>query len=52
MYSMDDILRFQGATTLNRTLDRQRSRAGVRRNTQTTDINAFLAACGIKGKRK
>jgi len=52
MYSMDDILRFQGASTLDRTLDRHRTRTGVRRKAQTTDINAFLAACGVKGRRK
>jgi hypothetical protein len=52
MYSMDDFLRLNGGDTLSRTMDRNRQRAGIRRNARNTDINAFLASCGFKGRRK
>lgn len=52
MYSMDDFLRLNSGDAMNRTLDRNRQRAGIRLRQRTTDVDAFLSACGIKGKRK
>ncbi|MDG1419267.1 MAG: hypothetical protein P8J78_00160 [Maricaulis sp.] len=52
MYSMDAIIRFNGADALNHAMDRNRAKAGVRIAQRSTDVNAFLAACGVKGKRK
>ncbi|MBO6847233.1 MAG: hypothetical protein QUV02_12420 [Maricaulis sp.] len=52
MYSMDDFLRLNSGDVLNRALDRNRQRAGIRLRQRTTDVDAFLSACGIKGKRK
>jgi len=51
MYSMDDFLRLQGADAL-RSLDRTRARTGVRARPRSTDVDAFLSACGLRGKRK
>jgi hypothetical protein len=52
MYSMDEFLRLNGGDAMNRIMDRNRQRAGIRRNARNTDINAFLASCGLKGRRK
>ena len=52
MYSMDDFLRLHSGDVLNRAFDRNRQRAGIRLRQRNTDVDAFLSACGIKGKRK
>lgn len=51
MYSMDDFLRFQSVDGLG-SLDRTRDRAGIRTRTRGHDVNAYLAACGLKAKRR
>ena len=52
MYSMDDFLRLNSADGFSRSLERNRQRAGIRVRQRNTDVDAFLSACGIKGKRK
>ena len=52
MYPMDDFLRLNSGDSLNRALDRNRQRAGIRLRQRTTDVDAILSACGVEGKRK
>ena len=51
MHSMDDFLRLQSCDPLSR-LNRNRERYGLRERRSVMDVNAFLSACGVKGKRK
>lgn len=50
-YGIDDWRSMNANDMLNRTMDRNRTRAGVRTLPRTTDVNAFLAAFGVKGRR-
>ena len=40
------------SSQVNRELDRARSRSGVRRRAATTDVDAFLEASGLRGRRR
>jgi hypothetical protein len=51
MYSMDEILRLQGGDPMRR-MQRTRAQTGIRPLPRTTDVDSFLSACGLKGKRK
>lgn len=51
MYSMDDFLRLQGPIAIRRS-ETARQKAGVLTRPRTMDIEAFLAACGLRGKQK
>ena len=52
MYSMDDFLRLNAGASVERTIDRNRARAGLRARQRTTDVDAFLSSCGVKGRRR
>lgn len=52
MYSIDELTRFNTGSMMSRGLDRARGRAGVRRLPRTNDVDAFLSACGLTGKRR
>ncbi|MFT6462148.1 hypothetical protein [Maricaulis maris] len=51
LYGIDDWRAMNANDMLTRTMDRNRSRAGVRTLPRTNDVNAFLAAFGVKGRR-
>ena len=51
LYGIDDWRTMNANDMLTRTMDRIRSRAGVRTLPRTNDVNAFLAAFGVKGRR-
>jgi len=52
MSSTNWLIALNGGDAMNHQLDRARNRAGIRRRAATTDINAFLDASGIKGRKK
>jgi hypothetical protein len=41
-----------GGDAMTHHLDRTRTRTGIRRRAATTDVNAFLEASGIKGRKR
>lgn len=47
-----EFFRLSGGDALNHHLDRSRQRAGIRRRPGTVDVNAFLEAAGLKGRRR
>ena len=51
LYGIDDWRAMNANDMLSRSLDRNRERAGIRRMPRNTDVNAFLASFGVKGKR-
>jgi hypothetical protein len=51
LYGIDDWRSMNAADMLNRSMDRTRERSGIRRVARNTDVNAFLASFGVKGKR-
>lgn len=51
MHSMDDFLRLQTCDPLAR-LNRNRERYGLRERRSVMDVNAFLASCGLKARRR
>jgi hypothetical protein len=52
MFSNDWLNALNGGDSMSHHLDRSRNRAGVRRRASTTDVNAFLDASGIKGRKR
>ncbi|WP_297735149.1 hypothetical protein [uncultured Maricaulis sp.] len=51
LYGIDDWRSMNANDMLNRSLERNRSRSGIRALPRTNDVNAFLASFGLKGKR-
>lgn len=52
MSRSDEFLRLYSGDILVRDRARDYERSGVRVLPRTTDVNAFLASCGIKGRRR
>lgn len=52
MSHMNDFFRLNGGDAFTHHLDRSRQRAGVRARPGTVDVNAFLEAAGLKGRRR
>ncbi|WP_421790904.1 hypothetical protein [Hyphobacterium sp.] len=52
MSSTNWLFALNGGDAMSHHLDRTRDRAGIRRRAATTDVNAYLDASGIKGRRR
>jgi hypothetical protein len=52
MSPIEEYFRLNGGDAFNHHLDRSRQRAGIRRRPGTVDVNAFLEAAGLKGRRR
>ncbi|WP_394692423.1 hypothetical protein [Hyphobacterium sp.] len=52
MSSTNWLAALNGGDAMTHHFDRTRSRSGIRRRAATTDVNAFLDAAGIKGRKR
>lgn len=52
MSSTNWLFALNGGDAMSYHLDRTRNRTGIRRRAATTDVNAFLDASGIKGRKR